>query len=264
MRRLFFMLTMLAVLTMSTGCAVVNKYNPFPQRIYSSGGEGHASGKAAPVYRAYDPKTRPYTVAGKTYHPLKTANGYDVVGVASWYGHDFDGKLTASGDVYDMYGMTAAHKTLPLGTIVRVTNLANGRSVKLLVNDRGPFVDGRVIDLSLGAAKALGSEDTGLAKVRITAVSTTLNRPAYAAKDSSAAPIRLYQVRVGAFSDQDNALRTHRELLAAGFDSAAINKVHRSGRVLHVVQAGSYRDRTAAEQALRQLRKQFPSSYIVS
>jgi len=98
------------------------------------------------------------------------------VGTASWYGHDFEGKPTASGEDYDMYDMTAAHPTLPLGSYVRVTNLHNGRAVVVKVNDRGPIVPGRIIDLSYGAAQALQFEQRGLQKVRLDLVKPRTQR----------------------------------------------------------------------------------------
>jgi len=103
------------------------------------------------------------------------------VGTASWYGEDFEGKPTASGEDYEMYDMTAAHPTLPLGTYVRVTNLHNGRAVVVKVNDRGPIVEGRIIDLSYGAAQALQFEHRGLQKVRLDLVKagTSQHRPVY-------------------------------------------------------------------------------------
>jgi rare lipoprotein A len=102
------------------------------------------------------------------------------VGTASWYGEDFVGKPTASGEDYDMYDMTAAHPTLPLGSYVRVTNLRNGRAVVVKVNDRGPIVPGRIIDLSYGAAQVLQFEDRGLQKVRLDLVKPrTQHRPVY-------------------------------------------------------------------------------------
>ena len=88
-------------------------------------------------------------------------------GVSSWYGPNFHGKLTANGEVYDMYGVTAAHKTLTLNTVVRVTNLDNGKSLILRINDRGPYVDGRILDCSFGAAKKLGFHEQGTANVEI-------------------------------------------------------------------------------------------------
>ncbi|MBU1041425.1 MAG: septal ring lytic transglycosylase RlpA family protein [Proteobacteria bacterium] len=118
-----------------------------------------------------DPKIQPYSIKGVTYWPIQSGLGYNEVGTASWYGIDFHGKKTATGEVYDMFGVSAAHKTLPLGTKVRVTNLENGREIELTVNDRGPFIDGRIIDLSYASARLLGMADNGVAKVRVEGVS---------------------------------------------------------------------------------------------
>ncbi|WP_152220054.1 septal ring lytic transglycosylase RlpA family protein [Pseudomonas sp. SCB32] len=112
-------------------------------------------------------KNNPYTVLGKTYYPMNDARTYNVVGTASWYGTKFHGQATANGEQYDLYGMTAAHKTLPLPSYVRVTNLDNGKSVIVRVNDRGPFYSDRVIDLSFAAAKKLGYAETGTARVKV-------------------------------------------------------------------------------------------------
>jgi rare lipoprotein A len=112
---------------------------------------------------------RPYAINGLWYHPEED-EGYDRIGVASWYGPGFDGKLTANGETYDMNDLTAAHTTLPMPSVVQVTNLDNGRSMKLRVNDRGPFVDDRIIDVSRRAAQLLGFIDAGTARVRVTYV----------------------------------------------------------------------------------------------
>ncbi len=117
-----------------------------------------------------DPKISPYSVMGKTYWPVQSGLGFKEEGYASWYGIDFHGKKTATGETYDMFSVSAAHKTLPLGTKVRVTNLENGRELELVVNDRGPFVDGRIIDLSYASARLLGMADNGLARVRVVGV----------------------------------------------------------------------------------------------
>lgn len=109
---------------------------------------------------------RPYQINGVWYQPRYEPN-YDKVGVASWYGSRFHGRQTASGEIYNMYAMTAAHTTLPLGTRVHVTNLENGRSLELLINDRGPFVGGRIIDVSKKAAEQLGFRRAGIARVRV-------------------------------------------------------------------------------------------------
>ena len=112
----------------------------------------------------------PYQVAGVWYYPKEEPN-YDETGIASWYGHPFHGKATANGETYDMNELTAAHKTLPMPVMVRVTNLENGRSVVLRVNDRGPFVNGRVIDVSRRGAQLLGFEGKGTAAVRVQIIS---------------------------------------------------------------------------------------------
>lgn len=112
-------------------------------------------------------KANPYTVMGKTYYPLQESRRYNATGTASWYGTKFHGQATANGESYDLYGMTAAHKTLPLPSYVRVTNLDNGRTVILRVNDRGPFYSDRIIDLSFAAAKKLGYAESGTARVKV-------------------------------------------------------------------------------------------------
>jgi rare lipoprotein A len=112
----------------------------------------------------------PYTVLGRTYHVLPTAKGYRERGHASWYGEKFHGRRTSMREPYDMYAMTAAHKTLPLPSYARVTNLDNGRSVVVRINDRGPFVDGRIIDLSYAAAARIGILGPGTGRVEVEAI----------------------------------------------------------------------------------------------
>lgn len=124
-----------------------------------------------PVPRV-EPRTRagnsnPYKVLGKTYYLVQDPTGYKEKGVASWYGRKFHGKRTANGEIYSMYGMTAAHRTLPIPSYVRVTNLKNNRSAIVRVNDRGPFHGNRVIDLTYAAAKKLGFERVGTAEVLV-------------------------------------------------------------------------------------------------
>jgi rare lipoprotein A len=113
-----------------------------------------------------------YVVFGQRYYVMETSYGYSERGVASWYGRKFHGKPTSSGEIYDMHDMTAAHKSLPLPTTVRVTNLKNGRSILVKVNDRGPFIDNRIIDLSYAAARKLDMITNGTAFVEVETVST--------------------------------------------------------------------------------------------
>jgi rare lipoprotein A len=125
--------------------------------------------------------------------------GYRETGVASWYGEDFHGRPTANGEIYNMYGLTAAHRLMPLGTTVKVTNRENGRSVTVKVNDRGPFVHGRILDLSYGAAKNLEMTSTGTAPVAI----EVLDLP----KNFRASGAGRFTVQVGAFEIEENAKR---------------------------------------------------------
>jgi rare lipoprotein A len=126
------------------------------------------AGKSALVKKE---RPRSYTVFGKTYYPMKkVVTGHFQDGIASWYGPGFNGKKTSSGEIYDMHGLTAAHNVLPLNTLVKVTNLQSGKDVVVRINDRGPFVGDRVIDLSLAAARGLGMVGPGTAPVRIAVI----------------------------------------------------------------------------------------------
>lgn len=116
-------------------------------------------------------KGRRYKVRGKYYEILPSSNGYHTKGTASWYGKPFHGRHTANGEIYNMYKVSAAHKTLPLNTVVSVKNLSNGKTLNVRINDRGPFIENREIDLSYEAAKQLGIVERGLAKVEIKAIS---------------------------------------------------------------------------------------------
>ena len=158
------------------------------------------------VVAPYKSSQRPYTVRGRTYTPMASASGYSESGVASWYGADFHGNQTASGEVYNMYAFTAAHKLLPLGTKVRVVNLDNGQSVDVRINDRGPFVRGRIIDLSKAAAQKLGMMNTGTARVRV----ETLGAVAGVGKGGEITG-RFY-VQVASFLRRENADSLLREL----------------------------------------------------
>ena len=160
-----------------------------------------------------------YQVDGKRYYVLATAEGYEATGVASWYGPNFNGLRTSDGDRYDMYAMTAAHKTLPLPCYVRVTNLGNGRSIVVKVNDRGPFVANRLIDLSYVAAAKLDMLATGTALVEVRAI--TPSTPLQLTRTAESPPALLY-VQVGAFAVQAHAEQIVAHLHAAGFASAFI------------------------------------------
>ncbi len=159
-----------------------------------------------------------YEQFGRTYCPMTSAAGFVETGVASWYGADFHGKPTALGEPYNMYAMTAAHKTLPLPTRVRVTNIENGRSAELRVNDRGPFVGDRVIDLSYSAARELGVYRAGTARVRIEALEAGGSR-----QPVSAGGAYVY-LQAGAFAFRENAVKLYYRIQEAGVSGVYIRR----------------------------------------
>lgn len=132
---------------------------------------------------------RPYSALGKTYTPLQAPGNYKERGVASWYGKKFHGQRTSIGEVYDMYGMTAAHPTLPIPSYARVTNVANGKSVVVRINDRGPFLHDRIMDLSYAAAYKLGFTNSGSAEVEVESIAVDGNGPVVAAVDNNSVKV---------------------------------------------------------------------------
>ncbi len=203
---------------------------------------------------------RTYEVFGRTYRTLDTAHGYVEEGLASWYGRDFHGRPTSSGERYNMYALTAAHKTLPLDTWVRVCNLANGKEVRVRVNDRGPFVDGRVIDLSLAGARALGMEADGVVPVRIEALG--YQTPAgYRQPDYDAGE---FTIQVGAFRDPANAQRLC-ERLGGFFGEARTDPFERDGETFYRVRVARYRSLTEALQWQEEIRRRgFADAFVVA
>lgn len=152
---------------------------------------------------------RPYTINGKRYYPTVVSVGWREEGIASWYGPDFHGGTTSNGERYNMYAMTAAHKTLPMNTMVRVTNKRNGRSVVVRINDRGPFVSGRIIDLSYAAGKRIGIDRTGTAPVELQVLGFDSLIASVAAKKGNAVRrevvISGFVVQIGSFRRLEGA-----------------------------------------------------------
>jgi rare lipoprotein A len=191
-----------------------------------------------------------YEVLGKRYHVLPTSAGYVQRGIASWYGRDFHGLATSSGEIYNMHAMTAAHTTLPLPTWVEVTNLANGKRVVVKVNDRGPFVDDRLIDLSYAAATALDVVGPGTARVEVRAVAPPLDAyrsgatvaAAPAPVEQGAAPAERMFLQIGAFSEAENAERLVARLRASGFANSTVVSEPSDRRGLHRVWLGPVQD----------------------
>lgn len=179
--------------------------------------------------RRGNPET--YAVAGKTYRVMRSAAGYAATGSASWYGRKFHGRLTSSGEPFDMYQLTAAHRTLPIPTYARVTNLDNGRTTVVRINDRGPFHDNRIIDLSYAAAVKLGFAARGTARVRVEVVE----------------PDRAdYVLQAGAFADLARADRLKAALSDLTGRPAFVVRV--SGDPLYRVRLGPVRGRSEAER----------------
>ncbi|HYP66017.1 MAG TPA: septal ring lytic transglycosylase RlpA family protein [Steroidobacteraceae bacterium] len=176
-----------------------------------------------------------YDVFGRRYYVLASADGYLERGVASWYGPTFHGGNTSSGEPYDMYAMTAAHKTLPLPCYARVTNLRNGKNVVVRINDRGPFVANRLIDLSYTAAARLDMLREGTTLVEVRTLSPSV--PDVLTRSSAQPPPALY-VQAGAFADQQNAQRLLTRLQAAGLERAFIALPPQSGAHLYRVRLG--------------------------
>ncbi|MFK8015162.1 MAG: septal ring lytic transglycosylase RlpA family protein [Gammaproteobacteria bacterium] len=183
-------------------------------------------------------KTNPYVVLGKRYVPIKNAEGYRERGVASWYGPNFHGKPTANGEVFDMDQLTAAHKTLPLPVYAEVTNLRNGRRVVVRINDRGPFVDNRLIDMSRAAAQALDMVGPGTTLVDVRVIPGPGAGVVTPAPEPTPSQASAFFVQVGAFGDAANANRVAASLNGAGFADVLIEPLARAEGTLHRVRVG--------------------------
>lgn len=222
----------------------------------------------------------PYTVLGKTYQVMDDPRGYKSRGVASWYGKKFHGRRTSNGEVYDMYGMTAAHKTLPIPSYVRVTNLKNYRSIIVRVNDRGPFHEGRVIDLTYTGAKKLGFENAGTAEVSVEYIdpgkfqasgaqsvdssqnSSELSAPTPTNSAGYALPGNTY-LQVGAFGKRESAVAFQQKI--AQLTSHKVSVVTpRKRPVLYQVQIGPFKDNLQVLQMRQKLRDaNYPDPHVV-
>ncbi len=195
-----------------------------------------------------------YEVFGEIYHVLPSAKNFKQKGVASWYGSNFHGRRTSSGETYDMLKMTAAHKTLPIPCYVKVTNHDNGREIIVRVNDRGPFLKSRIIDLSYAAAYKLGMAEKGVANVSIETISFTENpstkakiKPLVVASNQPSIKKKIF-VQVGAYSSRQRA-DTLQKILAREIDlPVKISVTQRAGKKLYRVRIGPIDDRAVAER----------------
>lgn len=206
---------------------------------------------AIPQYEPWSPSINPvsYTVLGKDYQVLKTNKGYQQQGIASWYGTKFHEKKTATGEDYDMFAMTAAHKTLPIPSYVRVTNLDNQVSIIVKINDRGPFHEHRIIDLSYIAAIKLGIEQAGTGFVEVTAV-----HPGETGVPRGTLKAKQVYIQIGAFGEQANALKLQQRLASEiSLTASRIKKQVTSDRALYRVQVGPISSVVEADEITQKL-----------
>jgi rare lipoprotein A len=209
-----------------------------------------------------------YVVFGKRYYVLDSSDGFVQRGIASWYGTKFHGRSTSSGEVYNMHAMTAAHKTLPIPVYVHVKNLDNGRSMVVRVNDRGPFVSGRIIDLSYAAAKKLGVDGPGTANVEISTLGPGQARPTSVVRavplSKDLQPDIPLFIQMGSFSSHVNASDLVKSLLDANESTAQISRLQTDSGLFYRVRVGPLYDIDEANAIVRRLKsKGFQTARIV-
>ena len=230
----------------------------------STGTSGTSGTRTPPPSKTGYPK--PYKVLGKWYQPLPHSEGFRQRGVASWYGRDFHGKKTSNGEIYNMYAMTAAHKTLPLGTYVRVHNLENNRSIVVRINDRGPFVRGRIIDLSYAGANDIGIVGPGTARVEVVALgrretSTPGSGTTYIQDDYYSGN---FTFQVGAFLNRANAEKLRRKLDRT-YKNAHISEYDNGANTFYRVRVGKVSTlEQAAEYEAYLIQNGFPDAFVVA
>ncbi|MGA1845612.1 septal ring lytic transglycosylase RlpA family protein [Deferribacter abyssi] len=201
---------------------------------------------------------KPYIIRGKKYYPYTRVKNFEQIGIASWYGREEHGKLTASGEIFDMYKLTAAHKLLPLGSIVHVKNLENGKEVTVRINDRGPFVSGRIIDLSYAAAKKIGIVGKGVAKVKITLLS---ENPYFYQLKGKRIDIDKgsFAIQIGSFKNYYNAKR-----LKNKFENAKIITAYIKGVKFYRVWLTGFNSLQKARKYLARIRYKYHEAFIIS
>jgi len=196
-----------------------------------------------------------YVVRGKTYHVMKNANGFKQEGISSWYGTKFHGRKTSSGEPYNMYAMTAAHKTLPLPSYVEVTHKGNGRKVIVKVNDRGPFHEGRIIDLSYAAARKLGISATGTGPVKIRVINTSaldLDTSEVVLPEPSHRDGQIH-VQVAAMGNEGAAEKMADDLREKDIQSVRVHVIENDGRKLFRVRIGPLPNADLAYKVINEL-----------
>jgi len=189
--------------------------------------------------------------------PEPVEEGWTEKGIASWYGEPYHGRRTASGEIYDMYELTAAHKTLAFGSIIKVTRRDTGADVKVRVNDRGPFIEGRIIDLSYAAAKKIDLDVDGVAPVKIKVVGREAVRERKPARAEESEDC--FWVQVGAFSDPDNARRVESELERNGEEAVTLEGLDELWRV----RVGPFDKEKLAERARNRITDSWPTAQVI-
>ena len=193
------------------------------------------------------PTQKPYIINNRVYYPIPSSYGFTQKGVASWYGDDFHGRKTSNAETYNMYEMTAAHKTLPMDTILLVRNLENNREVVVRVNDRGPFVRGRIIDVSYTAAKKLDLVGKGTARVYITALGDAKKGSADLKRMAKNFYTGEFYIQIGSFTNRNNARRLQQRFTQAGH-TTLIQKYYGPDKIYHRVHVYVGKTLKGAEQ----------------
>ena len=212
---------------------------------------------------------RPYRINGKKYYPLPTAQGFEEQGIASWYGRKFHGRKTSNGETYNMYDVTAAHKTLPMNTKVLVKNMENDQEVVVRINDRGPFVKGRIIDLSYTAAKKLGVVDKGTAPVKIVALGEAVTYSRKKKVNECFLPQPNFQagdffIQLGSFTVINNARQLQRKMENIGW-RCFIRKYDRGDKVFYRVQVQAGHSLKAAKKLAKKFESNgFPGVFVLA
>jgi peptidoglycan lytic transglycosylase len=239
----FFLLCVISSLVIG-GCSKaiikrpISQPLPFP-KVARKAVPPLSQGSPLPYAPPKSRKERPYAVNGKWYFPISSVTDYREEGVCSWYGPDFHGKSTSSGETYDMFEYTAAHRTLPFNTLVRVTNPVNNKEIMVRINDRGPFLKDRILDLSYNAAKELGLVGPGTAWVQLTALGILEEGEENGRKVNKLVQEVDFQkgafsVQIGAFKEQQNA-QGLKERLLKEYPQVEISQTVQSGETFYQV-----------------------------
>ena len=267
MRRMLFSKTVPLLLVLLTSSLLLSACGSLPHNRYGFARDSapnkdvdhtrvaNAVPKIEPRSKYGNPKS--YVVQGKRYTVRQTARGFKQTGHASWYGTKFHGHRTSSGEPYDMYAMTAAHKTLPIPTYVEVHNLDNHRKIIVRVNDRGPFVRGRIIDLSFVAAKKLGIDTKGTGRVEIRTIDPRKKkidvRPTATKNTSITKSSGQLYLQVGAFTDHNNATQLLSRLVAATNENVLINRKSTGNQDVYRVRIGPLSSESEADLLSKRL-----------